>query len=306
MEPEAESRGRAIAASAGAGLRTRARAKVNLDLRVLGRRADGYHELESLVAFAGIGDELSLRPHQALALAISGPRAAGLEADDGNLVLRAARAFERAFPSAETGAFHLIKRLPVASGIGGGSADAAAALRLLARLNGIALSNGNLREVAASIGADVPVCLESRSRLMAGVGESLGPVLPLPTLYAVLVNPGVPVETAGVFRALGLAAGQPLKVARDQWAASPSEAAELRALLACSGNDLAAPAQRIAPEIGEVLERLKRLPESRLARMSGSGATCFALFDDCHASAAAAKMLAKERPGWWVRPTLLR
>lgn len=306
MEPETESRGRAIAASAGIALRTRARAKVNLDLRVLGRRADGYHELESLVAFAGIGDELSLLPHRPLALAISGPRAAGLEADDGNLVLRAARAFERAFPGSAAGAFHLIKRLPIASGIGGGSADAAAALRLLARLNGIALSDRRLREAAACVGADVPVCLESRARLMAGIGEKLGAVLRLPSLFAVLVNPGVPVETVGVFRAMGLTAGQPLKAARGNWAALPPEAQELRALLARSGNDLAAPAQSIAPEIGEVLEYLEGLPGNRLARMSGSGATCFALFDDCNASAAAAKMLAKQRPGWWARPTLLR
>ena len=168
MQPEVESRGRAIAAPAGIVLRTRARAKINLDLRVLGRRADGYHELESLVAFAGIGDELSLVPQQPLSLSITGPRAAGLEAGDGNLVLRAARTFEQLFPGAATGSFHLVKRLPVASGIGGGSADAAAALRLLARLNGVALSDGKLRGVAASVGADVPVCLESRARLMAG------------------------------------------------------------------------------------------------------------------------------------------
>jgi 4-diphosphocytidyl-2-C-methyl-D-erythritol kinase len=306
MATEAESRGRVVAASAGVALRTRARAKVNLDLRVLGRRADGYHELESLVAFAGIGDELSLVPNRPLSLAIIGPQAAGLEAGDGNLVLRAAHAFERSFPGSGTGAFRLVKRLPVASGIGGGSADAAAALRLLARLNDVALSDRRLREAAAGVGADVPVCLESRARLMAGIGERLGPALRLPSLFAVLVNPGVPVETVGVFRAMGLTAGQPLKAARDQWAAPPSEAAELRALLARSGNDLAAPAQRIAPEIGEVLDCLEGLPGSRLARMSGSGATCFALFDDCRASAAAAKALAKDRPGWWVRATLLR
>ncbi|WP_051987697.1 4-(cytidine 5'-diphospho)-2-C-methyl-D-erythritol kinase [Bosea sp. UNC402CLCol] len=297
-----------MAASAGDALplRTRARAKVNLDLRVLGRRPDGYHELESLVAFAGIGDELALDPGPSLSLTIVGPRAAGLEADDRNLVLRAARAFGQAFPGMHAGAFHLTKRLPVASGIGGGSADAAAALRLLARLNGIALSDPTLREVAAGVGADVPVCLESRARLMAGIGDRLGPALRLPSLFAVLVNPGVPVETVGVFRALGLAAGDRLLAAGGGLPALPTSAAELRAVLARSGNDLAVPAQRIAPEIGEVLERLAALPGSRLARMSGSGATCFALFDDCVASAAAAKALAKQRPEWWVRATLLR
>ncbi len=308
MEPARDSRAppAAVAAAGVLPLRTRARAKVNLDLRVLGRRPDGYHELESLVAFAGVGDELSLTPHVPSSLAIAGPRAAGLAADDGNLVLRAARAFREAFPGASMGAFRLVKRLPVASGIGGGSADAAAALRLLARLNGVPLSDRRLRAAAARVGADVPVCLESRARLMAGIGERLGPVLRLPGLFAVLANPGVPVGTVGVFGALGLAAGETCAPARCAASAPPAGAAELHAALARSGNDLAAPAQRIAPEIGEVLERLAALPGSRLARMSGSGATCFALFDDCAASAAAAKALARERPGWWIRATLLR
>lgn len=308
MAPETEGEPRAGSASRDGAplLRTRARAKVNLDLRLRGRRADGYHELESLVAFAGVADELSLDPLRPLALTLSGPRAAGLDAEDGNLVLQAAGAFEDAFPGARTGAFHLVKRLPVASGIGGGSADAAAALRLLARLNRIPLADPRLRASAASVGADVPVCLESRARLMSGIGDRLGPALRLPSLFAVLVNPGVPVETAGVFRALGLAAGGPLRIAREDWAAPPAEAEAFHALLASSGNDLAAPAGRLAPEIGDVIERLAALPGARLARMSGSGATCFGLFDDRQASAAAAAVLASERPGWWVRATLLR
>lgn len=286
-------------------LTTRARAKVNLDLRVLGRRADGYHELESLVAFAGVGDTLSLDPGAPLSLTLAGPRSDGLTGDDGNLVLRAARALAAARPGLSLGRFHLVKRLPVASGIGGGSADAAAALRLLARLNGIAASDPVLRQVAAGVGADVPVCLDSRARLMAGIGEKLGPVLSLPRLFAVLVNPGVGVETVAVFRALGLKAGEVAAEARRINLAAPASASELLGHLTATTNDLASPAQRIAPVIGEVLERLAALPGCRLARMSGSGATCYALFDDCMASAAAAKALQRERPDWWIKPTLL-
>jgi 4-diphosphocytidyl-2-C-methyl-D-erythritol kinase len=286
-------------------LTTRARAKVNLDLRVLGRRADGYHELESLVAFAGIGDTLSLDPGTPLALTLAGPRAEGLAVDDGNLVLRAARALAAARPGLRLGRFHLVKRLPVASGIGGGSADAAAALRLLARLNGIAPADPLLREVAAGVGADVPVCLDSRARLMAGIGEKLGPVLRLPSLFAVLVNPSVGVETVAVFRALGLKAGEVVSEARATTVAASASAAKLRDYLRSTTNDLAPPAQRVAPIIGEVLERLAALPGCRLARMSGSGATCYALFDDCTASAEAAKLLQRERPDWWIKPTLL-
>ena len=286
-------------------LTTRARAKVNLDLRVLGRRADGYHELESLVAFAGVGDTLSLDPGAALSLTLAGPRSEGLAADTDNLILRAARALAAARPGLRLGHFHLIKRLPVASGIGGGSADAAATLRLLARLNGIAPADPVLKEIAASVGADVPVCLDSRARLMAGIGEKLCPVLRLPPLFAVLVNPGVGVETAAVFRALGLKAGEAVSEARVANLAGPASAAELLGYLASTTNDLAPPALSVAPVIGEVLEQLAALPGCRLARMSGSGATCFALFDDCVASATAAKALQRERPNWWVKPTLL-
>ncbi|RYE35322.1 MAG: 4-(cytidine 5'-diphospho)-2-C-methyl-D-erythritol kinase [Hyphomicrobiales bacterium] len=286
-------------------LTTRARAKVNLDLRVLGRRADGYHELESLVAFAGVGDTLSLYPDAPLSLSLAGPRAEGLAADNDNLVLRAARALAAGRPGLRLGRFHLVKRLPVASGIGGGSADAAAALRLLARLNGIAPADLLLREIAASVGADVSVCLDSRARMMAGIGEKLGPVLRLPPLFAVLVNPGVGVETVAVFRALGLKAGEAVSDARMGTFVAPASTSELLRYLAATGNDLAAPAQQIAPVITGVLDRLAALPGCRLARMSGSGATCFALFDDCRTSAAAAKALQRERPNWWVKPTLL-
>ena len=288
-----------------APLTTRARAKVNLDLTLLGRRADGYHELDSLVAFAGIGDGLALDPSGAPGLAISGPRSAGLEAGPGNLVLRAAEAFRAAYPAARSGAFHLVKRLPVASGIGGGSADAAAALRLLARLNGLPLATPRLQEIAAAIGADVPVCLASRARVMSGIGERLGPVLRLPRLPALLVNPGVPVETVAVFRALGLPASGELAQPRPPIEAVPETVPALHAKLAASRNDLEPPAMRVAPVVAQVLERLRALAGCRLARMSGSGATCFALFDDTETSLAAGRALRREGRGWWVAPTLL-
>ncbi|WP_439493057.1 4-(cytidine 5'-diphospho)-2-C-methyl-D-erythritol kinase [Bosea sp. (in: a-proteobacteria)] len=332
-----------------APLTTRARAKINLTLRVLGRRADGYHELESLVAFAGTGDALSLEPGPQLSLTIDGPRGQGLPVDDSNLILRATRALEAETGPLRTGAFHLVKRLPVASGIGGGSADAAAALRLLARLNGLSPDDPALLRAAAATGADVPVCLVSRARIMAGIGERLGPPLTLPPLFALLVNPGVPVETAPVFRALGLERGQrhPPQASLPDTSPHPEEPrsgvskdgpegagtvwsilrdalsddmapqdegsrgsgldrAALLAALGAAGNDLEAPARRVAPVIDTVLADLRAQPGCRLARMSGSGATCFALFDDCRQSAAAGRALAREQAGWWVKPTLLR
>ncbi len=197
-----------------AALTTRAPAKVNLTLAVHGRRDDGHHDLTSLVAFAGVGDEISLLPSPRESLAVAGPFAAGLETGPDNLVLRAARHLRERAPGLRSGAFRLLKRLPVASGIGGGSADAAAALRLLARLNGLPLSDPRLMAAARATGADVPVCLASRSRIMAGVGDELHPPLRLPRLFAVLVNPGVGVSTAQVFARLGLKPGERLRHGR--------------------------------------------------------------------------------------------
>jgi len=291
-----------------ARLATRAPAKVNLSLRVLGRRADGYHELDSLVAFAGVGDELSLSPGEPAAVQISGPFGAGLSTGPDNLVLKAERVLREEIAGLRSGRFHLIKRLPVASGIGGGSADAAAALRLLARLNDLPLSHPALLAAAGRIGADVPVCLEACARVMRGIGERLGQPLRLPRLFALLVNPGVAVETAPVFRALGLQAGQGHVGAAEAFKAEEAAlatSASLIAALATTGNDLEAPARVVAPVIGEVLSALSALPGCRLARMSGSGATCFALFDDCRVSAAAGKLLAKQQRDWWVKPTMI-
>jgi 4-diphosphocytidyl-2-C-methyl-D-erythritol kinase len=278
----------------------KAPAKVNLTLRVLGRRADGYHDIESLVAFAGGGDGLTFTPGVPLTLAVSGPTApaAGEVAD--NLVLKAARALAGQVAGLALGRFALSKRLPVAAGLGGGSADAAAALRLLARANGVALGDPRLMQAARATGADVPVCLDPRARLMRGIGDVLSAPLDLPPLPSLLVNPGVAVATREVFAALNLA-----PVVRTGSAAAPAGTAALLAEIAAGRNDLEAPAIELAPAIAEVLAVLRRLPGCRLARMSGSGATCFALFESSAAASAAARTLRAGYPSWWVRATVL-
>jgi 4-diphosphocytidyl-2-C-methyl-D-erythritol kinase len=285
-------------------LTTRAPAKINLTLHVLARRADGYHALESLVAFAGIADDLRLDPGPRLSLTVSGPTAALAGNDADNLVLKAARLLAERVDGLAVGTFHLVKRLPVAAGIGGGSSDAAAALRLLAQLNGLPLSHPALREAARLTGADVPVCLEPQARMMRGVGEELGPALPLPPLFAVLVNPRVPVETPAVFKALGLPPGQVLDGSRHP----VPETGSLEALLRCleaARNDLEPPALTVQPVIGEALRLVSRTTGCRLARMSGSGATVFGLFEDAASAADAARLILGIRPDWWVEATIL-
>lgn len=292
-------------AGAASLLTVRAPAKVNLTLAVLGRRSDGYHELESLVTFAGSHDLVSLEPGKELALTVTGPRAAGLESDGANLVLRAADALARRVPGLVMGRFGLVKRLPVAAGIGGGSANAAAALRLLARVNGLPLAHPALRDAARETGADVTVCLAPRARMMRGAGEAVGPPLALPQLFAVLANPGVAVATADVFRALGLKPGSRTRDARIPNDA-PNGGTDWAGFVAAGRNDLEAPARALAPAIDDALMLLAASPGCRLARMSGSGATCFGLFSDCGEAAAAASALRRQRPHWWVRPTILR
>jgi len=284
---------------------TRAPAKINLTLHVLGRRADGYHELESLVAFAGTGDDLRLEPSPNLSLQVGGPTASLTGSDADNLVLKAAHLLMERVEGLRVGAFHLTKRLPVAAGIGGGSSDAAAALRLLARLNGLPLSHPALREAARLTGADVPVCLEPRARMMRGVGEELGPALSMPRLFAVVVNPRVPVETPAVFKALGLQPGQALPGARHPAVEAVSPEALFDALRAAR-NDLEPPATKVQPLVGEALRLVSETKDCRLARMSGSGATVFGLYDGCRAAAEAAKRIQREQPGWWVKATSLR
>jgi 4-diphosphocytidyl-2-C-methyl-D-erythritol kinase len=289
---------------------TRCRAKINLTLRILGRRADGWHELESLVAFAGCADRLTLVPGPDLALTVDGPLAGLIEADGDNLVLRAAHAFRARFGNLPWGRFALTKRLPVAAGIGGGSADAGGALRLLARANGLSLDDPRLIEIARTLGADVPVCLFSEARLMRGIGEDLGPALAWPPLVALLVNPGVPLATKAVFERMGLRAGSTLNrgstaayAASDNLRKAPDTGLSF---LHKSGNDMEDAASVLVPVIGDILAVLAAARGCGLARMSGSGPTCFGLFGDCHQAVRAAKVIRRTQPGWWVKPTLLR
>jgi 4-diphosphocytidyl-2-C-methyl-D-erythritol kinase len=284
----------------------KAPAKVNLSLHVLGRRADGWHALESLVAFAGAADTLELLPGEEPGIDVDGPRAVAAGPAEANLVLRAATALAARRPGLRQGRFRLTKRLPVAAGLGGGSSDAAAALRLLARLNGITLEDPDLHAAAAETGADVPVCLAARARMMRGRGEELGLLLRLPPLFAILVNPGVPVETVAVFRTLGLSAGEDLGYAAHPAVASGTDRETLLPLLRRARNDLEDPAAVMAPIIGHVLAVIAAARGCRLARMSGSGATCFGLFDDCRAARKAARGILAANPEWWVKPTLLR
>ncbi len=279
-------------------------AKVNLTLRVLGRRPDGYHELESLVAFADVGDMVRLQTGIPLALEIDGPYAKACGAPADNLVLKAAAALSARVAGLRLGRFVLTKELPVAAGIGGGSADAAAALRLLVHGNRQIFSRADftdsrLQEVALGVGADVPVCLESRPRIMRGVGEELSAPLDLPKLPTVLVNPGVPLSTREVFARL---AG---KFGKASPAEVPRDFAALIEWLAANGNDLSEPAIACVPVIAEVLDALRGLPGARLARMSGSGPTCFSLFASAEDAAAAARLLQARHQDWWICPTTL-
>jgi len=279
-------------------------AKVNLTLRVLGRRPDGYHELVSLVAFADLGDRLSLAPGGEPALAVRGPNAAQIGGSADNLVLKAARALAALVPGLVLGAFELEKNLPVAAGIGGGSTDAAAALRLLARANRLAADDPRLYAAARATGADVPVCVAARSRLMSGIGEKLSEPLILPALDAVLVNPGAALATKEVFAGWTAAGrGAPPLDLSAVTEATPYE--RILQLLAPQPNDLEGAAIALAPVIAEVLAALRALPGCGLARMSGSGASCFALFPSAAAAIAAAKILAGHHPHWWVRACIL-
>jgi 4-diphosphocytidyl-2-C-methyl-D-erythritol kinase len=285
------------------------RAKVNLTLRVVGRRVDGYHELESVVAFADCADRLSLVPGSTLDLTMSGPLAQACGETSDNLVLKAARLLGERVPDLKVGSFTLDKVLPVAAGIGGGSADAAAALRLLAQLNGLALDDRRLLDVALQTGADVPVCLTSRACDMTGVGETLLP-LSLPILPCVLVNPRVPVATREVFAALGLRNGELLVGATDviratAWPEQGASVEDWVEVLAASSNDLEAPATRIQPAIGEVITALSATDGAWLARMSGSGATCFAIFENTAEAQRAAQKIQLDHPQWWVHAGVL-
>ncbi|MDX7949952.1 4-(cytidine 5'-diphospho)-2-C-methyl-D-erythritol kinase [Lichenihabitans sp. Uapishka_5] len=285
---------------------TRAPAKINLTLHIRGRRADGYHELESLVAFTGAGDVLHFDPGDDLSLEVVGPTAVAAGESGDNLVLRAARALRDRVPALRLGAFKLVKRLPVAAGVGGGSSDAAAALRLLADANALSHHDPRLVEAAQATGADVPVCLDPRARMMSGIGERLGAPLRLPPLVALLINPGVKLETKSVFHRIGLRNGETNAGSSHPEVGPDLTPNALMPLLRRGRNDMEGAAGVLAPVIGDVLAVLGGARGCRLARMSGSGATCFGLFDTCRAAAQAMQIIRAQHPDWWVKATVLR
>ncbi|MCE2509776.1 MAG: 4-(cytidine 5'-diphospho)-2-C-methyl-D-erythritol kinase [Alphaproteobacteria bacterium] len=277
-------------------------AKLNLYLHIVGVREDGYHLLDSLVVFAGLHDELAFASDDTLSLVIRGPFSAALgEVNlDDNLVLRAARHLARLHRVKAGAAITLTKNLPVAAGIGGGSADAAATLLGLARLWNLDLDARALGGLGLELGADVPVCIESRPAFMGGIGEELTPATGVPAAGLVLVNPGVALSTAAVFKALGGTVSKPAP--RE---ALPEDAAGLARYLKARRNDLAAPAMSLAPGIETVRTAIAATPDCLLSQMSGSGTTCFGLYADRATADVAAATLAEGHPEWWVAATEL-
>jgi 4-diphosphocytidyl-2-C-methyl-D-erythritol kinase len=278
-------------------------AKINLTLKVLGRRDDGYHELESLVAFARLGDVVELEPSGTLGLAVGGAFADALSGD--NLIIAAAHAASGAVPGLRLGRFRLVKNLPVSAGLGGGSADAAAALRLIARANGGALTEAATAELALKLGSDVSACLKSRPVLMTGRGELVRLVRGFPPCGVLLANPGLPLATASVYAALN---AEPLAASPARGAEPPNFAASFGQLvdyLATRGNDLDVPASRLVPRVRDVLAALRASKGARIARLSGSGPTCFALFATEDEARHEAEALALSHPAWWIAASTL-
>jgi 4-diphosphocytidyl-2-C-methyl-D-erythritol kinase len=278
-----------------------AAAKVNLFLHVGSPLADGRHPLCSLVVFADLGDSLAIEPADALGLAIDGPFAGDLGAGDDNLALRAAKAVLAASRGPQPPfRLRLTKQLPVAAGLGGGSSDAGAALRLVRDALGLKLGDEALEAMAADLGSDGTVCLHGRPALVEGRGERLGPAPLMPPLDAVLVNPGLACPTAAVFQAFDRA-GDHGPVDRPEPPDAFESAAEVAAWLALRRNDLEAPASLLVPQIGEVLDTLRGEPETLLGRLSGSGATAFALCGSDIEAEGLAERLGQMRPNWWIR-----
>jgi 4-diphosphocytidyl-2-C-methyl-D-erythritol kinase len=284
-------------------LRDTAWAKLNLTLEVLGRRADGFHELRSLVAFARVGDPVELEPQHALELMVEGSFAQALGGN--NLILKAAKAAAELVPGLRLGRFHLTKTLPVAAGLGGGSADAGAALRLIARANQGIITEAQLAMLASGLGSDVHVCLESRPALVTGRGEHVTPAGGFPSCGVLLANPGVPLATEAVYAALRAPAFTPPAPRQEHALDLRGDFAALLGYALPCGNDLEPPAARLVPEIREVLAALLALPGVRLYRMSGSGPTCFALFATEAEAVQARATLATQHPAWWIAASAL-
>ena len=282
-------------APAAVPLRRHAWAKVNLYLEITGRRADGYHELDSLIVFVGLADHLEFRPSDSLELCCAGPFADAIPPGEDNLVAEAARALAAHAGIAPAARIDLDKQIPAAAGIGGGSADAAAALEGLAALWDLCPAPDEMTDIAAGLGADVPVCLYGRPALVRGLGEVVERAPPLPPAWLVLVNPGRQLATQAVFQARA-GAFSPFVA----WTAVVRDLEEFAERLADRTNDLEPAALALVPEIGQVLDRLDSAPGILLTRMSGSGATCYGLFATAGEARAAAAAISAERPDWWA------
>ena len=290
-------------------LQTKALAKVNLTLRIVRQRPDGYHEIVSLVAFAGIGDELTLTPGPKLELDIGGPNASALFEISDNLILIAARELAGHVADLKLGRFELTKRLPVGAGLGGGSSDAAAALRLLAELNGLLLADPRILAAARKGGADVTVCLEQKARLISGIGEKLSPPLALPELPCVILFPEVNVSTREVFQAfdeLGMISLSGKYDDHPEAAAIPLERQKFFAFLNSQTNDLARATHQMTSLVEAAEEQLARTSGVKLVRMSGSGPSVFALYDTMQQAEQAAAIIRAENKDRWVAVTTLR
>ncbi|MBT3358670.1 MAG: 4-(cytidine 5'-diphospho)-2-C-methyl-D-erythritol kinase [Rhodospirillales bacterium] len=270
-------------------------AKINLYLHVTGRRDDGYHLLDSLIVFARVGDRIAIEPADDFSLYMDGPFAQGLFAGPDNLVLRAARGLAQVAGRSDGAHIRLTKNLPVASGIGGGSADAAATINALMRLWEFEPDAEPLAALALGLGADVPVCLAGQPSFVGGIGENIEPAPPLPTIWLVLANPGVAISTPAVFKARQGEFSVPAR-----FDTPPKDATRLAALLAERNNDLADAACALAPPVIEVLDAIAARPGCLLARMSGSGATCFGIFDDPANAQSARSAMQNAHPDWWL------
>lgn len=286
-------------------LKSSAPAKINLTLRIGRRREDGYHEIESLIAFADIGDALVFVSGGEFSLLVDGPTAGAAGPNDDNLVLKAARKLESKFPDVARGKFNLTKNLPAGAGLGGGSSDAAAALRLLAEASGIAADDPRVIEAARETGADVLVCLDPKARFVSGVGDKLSKPLKIPALSAMLVYPGVPVPTALVYQTHDRFGDDPATLGRDA-AAIPLVKKKFMDFLQLETNDLTKAARAITPLIASAHELIDEVDDAILIRMSGSGSAVFAVYEDLETAEASAEMIREERPHWWVRTTTLR
>lgn len=282
---------------------TPAPAKINLSLRVLRRRPDGFHDLASVVAFADAADELSLLPGDGLSLAVEGPMAAQAGPDESNLVLRAARALRERAPELRMGNFALTKNLPAGAGLGGGSSDAAAALRLLADANDFPRNDPRVMEAAAAIGSDVSVCLDTQARLLHGRGEIVSAPLDLPALPVALVFPGTGLPTAKVFGSLDLNSFS-RREKPYQAKEIPRTFDTLINFLNSEPNDLETAARKLLPEIGKAIEAV-RLTDAALARMSGSGSAVFGIYETRDKANNAARQLQLSNPNWWVTAATL-